>query len=99
MSWAELSQRRAAAPRLRSARMRPILVQIEPQLSLNQTRVIVPAAAAVGQTCRPRRAGGCTLLEIGATAHALAPIASIWELPEPVLVVRETETVTVTETE
>ncbi|WP_314963025.1 hypothetical protein [Bradyrhizobium cosmicum] len=35
--------------------------------------------------------------EIDPTDHALATIASILEHPEPVLVVRETETVTVTE--
>lgn len=35
--------------------------------------------------------------EIDPTDHALATIASILENPEPVLVVRETETVTVTE--
>jgi hypothetical protein len=37
------------------------------------------------------------LSEIDPTDHALATIASILEHPEPVLVVRETETVTVTE--
>src|SRR3954454_9436983 len=77
--------------------MRPILVQIEPQLSLNQTRVISPAAAAVGQTCRSRRAGGWTLSEIDPTDHALATIASILEHPEPTLVVRETEIIRETE--
>ncbi|WP_430644554.1 hypothetical protein [Bradyrhizobium guangzhouense] len=74
--------------------MRPILVQIGPQLSLNQTRVMYPAAAAVGQICRPRRAGGWTLSEIDPTDQALATIASIFEHPEPTFVVRDAGTET-----
>src|SRR5689334_18354035 len=77
--------------------MRPILVQIGPQLSLNRIRVMSLAAAAVGQICRPRRAGGWTLSEIDPADHALATIASILEHPEPALIVRETETIRETE--
>lgn len=51
-----------------------------------------PAAAAVGQTCRRVELEDGALSEIDPTDHALATIASILENPEPVLVIRKTET-------
>jgi len=77
--------------------MRPILVQIEPKLSLNQTRVISPAAAAGDRLAGRVELEDGPLSEIDPTDHALATIASILEHPEPALVVRETEIIRETE--
>jgi len=77
--------------------MRPILVQIEPKLSLNQTRVICPAAAAGDRLAGRVELEDGPLSEIDPTDHALATIASILEHPEPALVVRETEIIRETE--
>ena len=82
--------RRRPIGRLRKARMRPISVQIGPQLSLNQTRVMCPAAAAVGRLAGRVELEDGPLSEIDPTDQALATIASIFEHPEPVLVVRDT---------